>query len=160
MKIMIVSDSHRDMENITKAIEREKPLDMIIHCGDAEGTEGDISLIAECPIYAVSGNNDFFTRLSKELEFEIAGRKAMLCHGHYYYVSMGPQRLIEEGLMRGVDFVFFGHTHRPMVEKVENMYVINPGSIAYPRQEGRKKSYAIMNIDKKDEISVEIMFMN
>ena len=61
MKIMIVSDSHGQMENITRAIGMEKPLDMLFHCGDAEGTEGDIGLLAECPMYCARGNNDFFS---------------------------------------------------------------------------------------------------
>ena len=49
MKIMIVSDSHGQMENITRAIGLEKPLDMLFHCGDTEGTEEEIGLLAECP---------------------------------------------------------------------------------------------------------------
>ena len=156
MKIMIVSDSHGEMSNVTKAIKQEKPIDILIHCGDTEGTEGDISLLAECPIYAVRGNNDYFTRLSRELEFEICGRKVMVTHGHYYSVSMGPERLIEEASARGLDIVFYGHTHRPLIEQVDGMYVVNPGSIAYPRQEGRKRTYAIMNIDKNNKIGIEI----
>ena len=153
---MIVSDSHGDMENITEAINREKPLDMLIHCGDAEGTEGDISLLAECPIYAVLGNNDFFTRLNKELEFDIGDGRAFVFHGHYYYVSMGPQRLVDEGLVRGVDYVFYGHTHRPLIENYDGMWVVNPGSISYPRQEGRECTYIIMNLDEMGEPSFEL----
>ena len=156
MKIMIVSDSHLDLENIEEAIEREKPLDMLIHCGDAEGTEGDISLMSGCPFYTVKGNNDFFTNLYNEYEFEIAGRTAFMVHGHYYYVSMGPQRLIEEGLSRGAEFVFFGHTHKPFIEEYDGMWVVNPGSIAYPRQEGRECTYIIMTIDENDEVSFEL----
>lgn len=156
MKIMIVSDSHGDMENITEAINREKPLDMLVHCGDAEGTEGDISILAECPIWAVLGNNDFFSMLSKEHEFEIDGGRAFLTHGHYYHVSMGPQRIIEEGMSREADYVFFGHTHRPFIEEYDGMWVINPGSIAYPRQEGRDCTYIIMNINDQGEVEFEL----
>ena len=39
MKILIVSDTHRKDGNLYDVIEKEKPLDMLIHLGDAEGSE-------------------------------------------------------------------------------------------------------------------------
>ena len=64
MKVLIVSDTHRHDENLEKVIKKLKPIDMLIHCGDAEGTEGHIQQICDCPLYIVSGNNDFFTFLT------------------------------------------------------------------------------------------------
>ena len=40
-----------------------------------------------------------------------------------------------------VDIVMFGHTHKPYFEQKDGITVLNPGSLAYPRQEGRKGSY-------------------
>lgn len=148
MKVLIVSDSHRENDNIIKAIEKEKPIDMLVHCGDAEGAEALIAHEAGCPIYIVAGNNDYFTTLQNELVFTIEDRKVLLTHGHFYYVSMGVERLVDEARARGVDIVMYGHTHRPMLEILEDIVVINPGSISYPRQEGRKPTYMIMEIDE------------
>ena len=39
MKILVVSDTHRRDENLRLVIEQEKPFDMLIHLGDAEGSE-------------------------------------------------------------------------------------------------------------------------
>ena len=39
MKILIVSDTHRKDGNLYDVIEKEKPFDMLIHLGDAEGSE-------------------------------------------------------------------------------------------------------------------------
>ena len=39
MKILIVSDTHRKDENLKQVIARSGPLDMLIHLGDAEGSE-------------------------------------------------------------------------------------------------------------------------
>ena len=39
MKILIVSDTHRKDGNLYDVIEKEKPLDMLIHLGDAEKSE-------------------------------------------------------------------------------------------------------------------------
>ena len=137
MKVLIVSDSHRDNENIEKVLNKVKPIDMLIHCGDAEGTEGYIQQLAECPIYVVAGNNDFFTTLEKELVFNIDKYKVFLTHGHYYYVSMGTECLVEEAKLRGVDIVMYGHTHRPIIDNRDDIVIINPGSISFSKTGGQ-----------------------
>ena len=38
MKILIVCDTHRKDGNLYDVIEKEKPLDMLIHLGDAGGS--------------------------------------------------------------------------------------------------------------------------
>ena len=93
MKILIVSDTHRQNENYFTVIKRVGKVDMVIHCGDAEGSEYALQKAAGCPLYIVSGNNDFFSNLSKELELELEGKKVLVTHGHYYYVSNGIERL-------------------------------------------------------------------
>ena len=148
MKVLIVSDSHRDNVNIERVLKKVKPVDMLIHCGDAEGAEGYLQQIAECPRYVVAGNNDFFSRLQKELVFDVDKYKVFLTPGHYYYVSMGTERLVEEAQLRGVDIVMYGHTHKPLIDIRDDIVIINPGSISYPRQEGRKPTYIIMETDE------------
>ena len=37
MKILIISDTHRKHDNLLKVLERECPVDLLIHLGDAEG---------------------------------------------------------------------------------------------------------------------------
>lgn len=64
MKILIISDTHKKNENYFKVLEMHHP-DMVIHCGDAEGSEYALSSAAECPVYIVLGNNDF-SRISPE----------------------------------------------------------------------------------------------
>ena len=43
MRILIVSDTHRRDENLKEVIRRTGPLDMLIHLGDAEGSEHAIA---------------------------------------------------------------------------------------------------------------------
>ena len=64
MRVLIVSDTHRHNENLEKVLENIGSLDMVIHCGDAEGSEDGIRYALDCPMYIVAGNNDFFTSLS------------------------------------------------------------------------------------------------
>ena len=89
MRVLIVSDTHKKHENLITIMEKERPFDRMIHLGDAEGYEDYIAELAGCPLDIVAGNNDFFSELPKEKEIEIGGLKALITHGHYYYVSAG-----------------------------------------------------------------------
>lgn len=161
MKILIVSDTHRKDDNLKKVIEQVKPLDMFIHLGDAEGSEQFIPewLNPECDIQMVRGNNDFFSALDREREIRIGKYRALLTHGHYYNVSLGIEMIANEAAERKLDIVMFGHTHRPCCEIREDVVVLNPGSLSYPRQEGRKPSYMIMELDERGEARFEQFYM-
>ncbi|MBR6329667.1 MAG: metallophosphoesterase [Lachnospiraceae bacterium] len=156
MKILVMSDSHRDNIKMRQVIERERPFDMVIHCGDIEGGEYFLERLADCTVKIVSGNNDFFSDLDSELEFTVMDRRFWVTHGHYYYVSMSPERIEHEAVSRGVDVVLFGHTHRPYIHESRGVLAINPGSVAFPRQEGRIPTYAVMEIDEDGRIKAEI----
>lgn len=154
MKILIVSDTHRKDDNLKTVIERTAPVDMLIHLGDAEGSECLIEKWVNdgCRLEMVLGNNDFFSSLDREKEIHIGKYKVLLTHGHYYGVSMGPEGLAEEAKNRGCDIAMFGHTHRPFLDDVKGVTLLNPGSLSYPRQEGRKPSFMVMEIDEKGEV--------
>lgn len=158
-KILIVSDTHRKNDNYFTLLERQKPLDMVIHCGDAEGSEYALSQAAECPVQIVLGNNDFFSNLPRELEFEIGQYHVWVTHGHSYYVSVGCERIKQEARERGVDIVMFGHTHRPYLDEEEDLITLNPGSLSYPRQDGRRPSYIIMELDEEGKADFRIEYL-
>ena len=160
MKVVIVSDTHGSHRNLEKVLEEEKPMDMLIHLGDVEGGEDYITALADCPTHIVKGNNDFFSDLPSEEEFLMGGYHMFISHGHYYYVSMGEERLKEEARARGADIVMYGHTHRPFYEKEEGLITLNPGSLCYPRQPGRKPSYMIMQIDSNGKLEITQEYLN
>lgn len=159
MKVLIVSDTHKHHENLIRVLERVGKIDLMIHLGDAEGYEEDIADMAGCQMEIVAGNNDFFSTLPREKELQIGKYKVLITHGHYYYVSTGVEDIKKEAAGRGMDIVMFGHTHRPLLERGKGIIALNPGSISYPRQEGRKPSYAIMEIDKKGEVHFAIKYL-
>ena len=158
-KILIVSDTHGKHTYLEKVLEDVKPIDMLIHCGDVEGGEETIQKLADCPVHMVAGNNDFFSDLPREEEFTIGKYNVLLTHGHYYYISMGTDMLKEDARARGFDLVMFGHTHRPYLEYAKDITVLNPGSISYPRQEGRRPSYMIMDIDRLGEAHFTLRYV-
>ncbi len=158
MKILIVSDTHRKNDNYFKAVQAVNP-DMVIHCGDAEGSEYVLTESVDCPVHIVLGNNDFFSYLPRELDLEIGPYKAWVTHGHNYLVSMGNEHIKREAADRGADIVFYGHTHKPVIDTEGDVIAVNPGSLSYPRQEGRRPSYVLMELDEKDELSFRIGYL-
>ncbi len=159
MKILIVSDTHRNNQNFMQVLEREAPIDMLIHCGDIEGSEYLYQEAAGCAVHMVMGNNDYFSSLPKEKEFNIGKYKVWLTHGHYYYVSMNNDVLKSEARAKGADIVMYGHIHKPVIDYDRGVIAINPGSLTYPRQEGRRPSYIIMTIEDGKEAEFEIRYL-
>ena len=159
MRVLIVSDTHKKHENLITIMEKERPFDRMIHLGDAEGYEDYIAELAGCPLDIVAGNNDFFSDLPREDEIVLEGHKIMVTHGHNYGVSMDLYGISEETAARECEMVCFGHTHKPVIEKKNGVLVINPGSLSFPRQEGRQPSYAVMELHEGEEPEVEIRFL-
>lgn len=160
MRILIVSDTHRRHGNLERVLQKVGPLDLMIHLGDAEGEEDYIESIAGCPLEIIAGNNDFFSRLDREKELTLGKYKVLLTHGHYYYVTVGLENIKEDARARGKDIVMFGHTHRPCIEQEDGITALNPGSISFPRQEGRKPSYILMEIDENGEAHYALNYLD
>ena len=151
MKILIVSDTHGRHQALDRALEEAGKIDMFIHLGDVEGGEDYLEAVVECEKHIIRGNNDFFTELPREEEFEIGPYHAFITHGHYYYVSMDVDTIIEEARSRNADIVMFGHTHKPYIEIDEDVTILNPGSVSYPRQPDHMPTFLIMEIDDEGE---------
>ncbi len=159
MKVLIMSDTHGVHKNLDRVLELERPYEQILHMGDIEGDEDYIEAVAGCPVAAVRGNNDYFSQLPQERIAEIAGKRILMTHGHYYYVAAGVEHLIKEAFGRGADIVMFGHTHYPMIRREGGLTVINPGSLSYPRQEGRRPSYIVMETDPQGGVEFFLKFL-
>lgn len=159
MKILIVSDTHGCLAKLEEALEREEPIDRLIHLGDVEGDEDYIRALTDAEVDMVAGNNDYFSNLPGEKLLKIGKHQILITHGHFYRPGMGVEMLRREGLERGADIVMYGHTHRPFLEKKNGLTVLNPGSLTYPRQEGRKPSYMIMEIDASGKTHFDLRFL-
>lgn len=159
MRVLIVSDTHGQHRGLDRALEAAGEIDMLIHLGDVEGGEDYINAVVDCEKHLVRGNNDFFSDLPREEEFYIGKKKVFITHGHYYCVSMDLRQIRDEGKARNADIVMFGHTHRPYFHQETGITVLNPGSLSYPRQEGRKGSYMILEVNGNGEMSFEQFYL-
>lgn len=156
MKILIISDTHRKNEDFEKVLKATGPIDLLVHCGDVEGGEYYFSKAVDCPSYIVQGNNDYFSPLSPEVLFDAEGYRIWVTHGHKHFVSINRAFLVEEAKDRQANIVFFGHTHCPVVECVDGIWLVNPGSLSYPRQEGRRYTYAVAELNSESEPTITI----
>ncbi len=159
-KALVVSDTHGNNENLHKVLKLHPDAEFVIHCGDVEGGEDDIRVSVRKPLYMVAGNNDYFNALPRELEENVFGHHIFITHGHSYRVSVSPEMLRQEAVARNCDIAFYGHTHRPEVSYGNGCICVNPGSLSYPRQEGRKPSYIIWEVDDKGQEHFTIAYLN
>ena len=68
--------------------------------------------------------------------------------------------IYQEALDRECDIAMYGHTHRPFLEERGGITILNPGSLSYPRQEGRKPSYMIMYMEEDGSVRYERHFVS
>jgi len=149
MKVLIVSDTHGRNHYLVDTIQRVGPLDLLIHLGDFENGEEYIRSMITCPVEIISGNNDYFTGLPKDKLIQIGKYTVLLTHGHRYGVNFNTNTILETAKKYNADIVMFGHTHIPLIDLTGNIWTINPGSLALPRQSGRVPTFIIMDLDSQ-----------
>lgn len=159
MRVLIVSDTHGRHYNFDDALEQVGKIDYLVHLGDVEGEEWYYENLTGCPVYMIAGNNDTFSRSMSQMEIKFGKNVAFMTHGHQYYVSRGIEDILREGKRRGANIIMHGHTHKPYIKEIDGITVINPGSLTLPRQEGRKPSYIVMEIDRMGEAKFEIRYL-
>jgi len=130
MKILVFSDSHGELRYMIQAIREERP-NRVFHLGDV--TRDAVKLareFPELPIEQVRGNCDSTEDPSpEEKEVLVEGRRLWLLHGHTYQVKLGTGLLVGEARNRGVDAVFFGHTHQSYCGLDGGVWAVNPGTV-------------------------------
>jgi len=155
MKVLVISDSHGDREILVELVERYKDkVDQIFHCGDSE-------LEATDPVWdsvmTVRGNMDFTDEYKLTQIADVKNERIFMAHGHRFNVNHGMQELVYAAQAENADYAFFGHTHQAKCEKINNIVVLNPGSISEPRGHYQVPTYAIV---ESDEHQIAITYYN
>lgn len=164
MKLFFISDIHGSLHYLRKALDnfKQENADYIVILGDHlyHGARNPLpidynprevaKLLNEFAdrIIAIRGNCDSevdemvleFPMMSAYSTVLYHGRRLFLTHGHIYHEGNLPK--LKEG-----DAMIYGHTHVPKLEKRGNIYIINPGSITFPK-ENHPNSYGILEEDK------------
>ena len=129
MKILVLSDSHGNIENMVRAVEAEQPR-MLLHLGDCwRDAEWLHDRFPDLEFHQVPGNCDFRSTEPTERLLFIEDFRVLLCHGHTYGVKQSLLRAGYEAEEQNLDLFLFGHTHSPMVDRRGKTWFLNPGSI-------------------------------
>ncbi len=157
MKILVASDAHGHTADLIKFIGKEK-FDMLFYLGDYVSDGKEISNILNIPYKIVRGNGDqSICGFSDDEVFRLEDKTIFLTHGHKYNVNFELERIYYKAKEIEADYIFFGHTHVPIIEKIDHIIIVNPGSVFLPRTADRQGSFGIVEIGKnKSEKIIKI----
>lgn len=142
MNILVFSDSHSRTRPMLDIYNRT-PVDAIIHLGDYVRDARELMrLTSGVPVYHVAGNCDFNMGAHTLQILELGGAKIMITHGHMYQVKSGLGLITEAAVAKGVNAVFFGHTHIQLLKESRKILLLNPGAVS-----DYDNSYALVNIE-------------
>ncbi len=155
MKIIVFSDSHRDVDSMEKVSRALKP-DMILHLGDhcTDGIELEQRL-EDIPVIIVKGNCDLWTAVDEEKMLDLDGCRILMTHGHNYGVRNGYAKIIANARKRGADIVLCGHTHIPRIIKSEDICLMNPGRTGEYARGSFSPTFGIIETENSFICSIE-----
>ena len=135
MRIVIVRGSHGDVRvfNDMLAVPGAAEAELWLHAGDFAPDADDLELLSGRRVVRVLGNCDLFV------------------DGVYDETAM----LAEAARTAGADIAVYGHTHIALVEHGD-VTVLNPGSIARPRDEQRG-SFMLVDLNAGENPQVNLI---
>lgn len=139
LEIGVISDTHGLLR--PEALAALRGVSHILHAGDVGGPEIIRALEAVAPVTVVRGNTDrdmWGRALPDEELIELAGVWFGVHHGHLAPGLEFPKA--------GARVVVSGHTHVPLIETVNGVLRLNPGS-AGPRRFSLPVSLARVVVD-------------
>ena len=153
MKVGVVSDTHlpRFGRRLPAELRRgllQEGVSLILHLGDLTSPQVPTLFEEIAPFDAVAGNNDgeeLHRRFGRRKVLRLAGVSVGLVHGDGSGRSTRERALAAFADDR-VDAILFGHSHIPLCERLDGVWLLNPGSPTDKRR-NPSYSYAILQID-------------
>jgi putative phosphoesterase len=111
-----------------ECLRRLEEADLILHAGDVVGGAVLEELEQLAPVEAVAGNMDeaaLLAALPERRVVEVGGAQIGMVHVAGPVVARG-ERLV--AAFPGCDAVVYGHTHLPEISRMDEVWVLNPGS--------------------------------
>lgn len=156
MKIVVVSDTHRNFAELNDVVERNLDADLVIHLGDGENEFRDVSsLHPEKAMIYVRGNCDFGEYKDEQI-VTACGYKIFCTHGHLQHVYSGLDLLVSEAKQNGCKIALYGHTHLYRTEVIDGVFVMNPGSLNEPRNHN-EPTYGIIELSSSGDIKMNLI---
>jgi uncharacterized protein len=149
VRVGLISDTHGLLR--PSALLALDGVDLILHAGDVGGMSILHELERFAPVHAVHGNTDDpALGLPAQVSLTLDGVRVLVTHGH----ELGSPTPMALATRYDADVIVYGHTHRPLVDRVAGMngvtaLVVNPGA-AGPRRFSLRPSVAILELGGKD----------
>ena len=172
MRIGLLADTH--IPEVAKVLPRElmeafQGVDLILHAGDIyiPSVLDDLERIA--PVLAALGDDDYTPifsdeRVKEKHVLKLGGKTLWLMHyipespTSAWWLSSRGQRWIslEQGKDGIPDIVVFGHEHRTVAQRLNDILFVNPGSPTFLHYHRGLGTVGILNIDS-GEADVSIL---
>lgn len=147
MKLIFTSDIHGKKEIIDYILENYI-VDGYYDCGDSELLNYNLK-----NFYSVLGNCDYESYPNYRIISLDEKNKIFMTHGHLYNINS----MISMAKQRKCNIIIHGHTHIKKFEKIDDIYIINPGSVAKPRSKD-SNTFLILDYDEiKNEINYQFI---
>lgn len=142
MKLLVLSDSHRETEYMLLAIRKERP-NAVVHLGDhADDADAIAQEFPLLPLCRIRGNCDYFDdRTPEQALLRWEDVKIFAVHGHRFGVKSGLLRLTYAAREKEAQVALFGHTHCAYCEELGGLWLLNPGACG-----GSRPTYGVVEI--------------
>lgn len=148
MIIGVISDTHGLLR--PQAVEALQGSDMIVHGGDIGSADVVKRLSTIAPVVAIRGNVD-----REEWANEFPLTETIDVQGRIIYILHNLKELEFDPKVAGISIVISGHSHKPRLDKKDDVLYLNPGS-AGPRRFKLPLSVARLQLTSQ-EIDAQIL---
>ena len=136
-KVGVISDTHGLIR--PEALQALRGSDLILHAGDIGSADVLEALREIAPVTAIRGNNDtdaWARRIPEVVDVRIEDTNVHMLHS---------VKDLDPVAAAAAHVIIAGHSHRPSIERREQVLYLNPGS-AGPRRFKLPVSLAILSI--------------
>ena len=144
--IVVTSDSHGNTNALKDIALRYPDAFCYLNLGDFCDSEEAIS-----PFLAIKGNNDYLP-IPLQRIITIDNTRILMLHGHNIFLSLS--NLLAISKRNNCNIILYGHTHILNYKIIDNVHIINPGAITYPRSE-YGQTYALIYFNDN---TIEVKF--
>lgn len=149
MKILVLSDTHGRRDLVKKCIEQHPDVQAVLHLGDiVSDFNGMEQFFPDKKFFCVRGNCDYGSDVPAERLVRLGGTLILMTHGHLHGVNYSTTHLVGIAAQKHAKIALYGHTHVPYNMYHDGIYVLNPGSLAFPR-DCNGPSYGLIEITPK-----------
>jgi uncharacterized protein len=137
-RMAVFADTHGNKGDVLAALAENRPFDAVVHLGDGVADGAEAAAEMNISFYGISGNEDH-TCSFPDLHMIVVEDLGVMCvHGHQLDINPYGEAeameahyaaLAEIAKRAGAKIILFGHTHRPLIQMLDGIALLNPGDM-------------------------------